>query len=259
MLLGLSGAGKSSSGNTILGSERFEFSCDFAAVTTECAAESVMVEGRRVTVIDTPGFSDEVLSSRELCEELMKVPLMASPGPHALIFVVKLDRLSEADCALLERLPKLFGSDASKYSMVLFTHGDKLKKKSVEDLMQSNSHVSKLVSLCANRYCVFDNEKRENKLQVRSLLDKIDEMVTANEGQYYTSDNMKTFERYIRTKDKSSSGQFVPVNPKSSHHDDEKPKKMRWFEEVLEAFLNFVEELIELIRSYAKGMRYHSF
>lgn len=120
--------------------------------------------------------------------------------------------------------------------------------------MQSNSHVSKLVSLCANRYCVFDNEKRENKLQVRSLLDKIDEMVTANEGQYYTSDNMKTFERYIRTKDKSSSGQFVPVNPESSHHDDEKPKKMR-FEEVL----NFVKELIELIRSYAKGTRYHSF
>lgn len=243
MLLGLSGAGKSSSGNTILGSERFESSCDFAAVTTKCAAESVMVEGRRVTVIDNPGFSDEVLSNHELCEELMKVPLMASPGPHALIFVVKLDRLSEADCALLEQLPKLFGSDASKYSMVLFTHGDKLKKKSVEDLMQSNSHISKLVSLCANRYCVFDNEKRENKLQVRNLLDKIDEMVTANEGQYYTSDNMETFEH-----DKSSSGQLVPVNPKSSHHGDEKPKKMRWFEEVL----NFVKELLELIRSILK-------
>lgn len=150
VLLGLSGAGKSSSGNTILGPERIESSSDFKAVTTKCAAESVKVEVRRVTVIDTPGFSDEVLSSRELCEELMKVPLMASPGPHALIFVVKLDRLSEADCALLKQLPKLFGSDALKYSMVLFTHGDKLKKKSVEDLMQSNSHVSKLVFLCAN-------------------------------------------------------------------------------------------------------------
>lgn len=199
MLFGLPGAGKSSSGNTILGSKKFESSCNFSAVTTECAAKSVMVEGRHVTVIDTPGISNEVMSSRELFEELMKVTVMASPGPHAFIFVVQLGRFTEADCALLEKLSKFFGSDASKYSMVLFTHGDKLKGNPIQDLMQSDSHVSKLLSLCANRYCVFDNEKIENRLQVRSLLDKIDEMVTANEEKYYTSDEVKIFERYVRS------------------------------------------------------------
>lgn len=199
VLFGLPGAGKSSSGNTILGSKTFKSSCNFSAVTTKCAAESVMVEGRHVTVIDAPGISNEVMSNRELFEELMKLTVMASPGPHAFIFVVQLGRFSEADCALLEKLSKFFGSDASKYSMVLFTHGDKLKGNPVQDLMQSNSHVSKLLSLCANRYCVFDNEKRENRLQVRSLLDKIDEMVTANKEKYYTSDEVKIFERYVRS------------------------------------------------------------
>ncbi|XP_030294103.1 GTPase IMAP family member 8-like isoform X2 [Sparus aurata] len=201
VLLGLPGAGKSSSGNTILGSKKFRPGCDFHSVTPETVSESATVEGRRVTVVDTPGFTDEVLTPEQLFKEIMKSIVEASPGPHAFVVVVRIGRITERDIKLFELLPKLFDSDvcdAHQYSMVLFTHGDELEGRSIDDLIQSNRHVSALVSMCGGRYCVFDNKAKRNREQVRHFLDKIDEMVTANVGQHFTSDLFRMADTFIK-------------------------------------------------------------
>uniref|UniRef100_A0A8K9XDM2 AIG1-type G domain-containing protein n=1 Tax=Oncorhynchus mykiss TaxID=8022 RepID=A0A8K9XDM2_ONCMY len=62
VLLGRSGVGKSASGNNILDlrvSEQFKSDCGFGSVTTHSEAKTATVAGREVTVIDTPGLSDE--------------------------------------------------------------------------------------------------------------------------------------------------------------------------------------------------------
>ncbi|XP_032364746.1 GTPase IMAP family member 6 [Etheostoma spectabile] len=191
VLLGLPGSGKSSSGSTILGSEWFESVAGFNAGTTETASKSARVEGFWVQVVDTPGFTGQVLAPRKLFEEIMKAVVEASPGPHAFLIVVRFDRISEADIKLFKMLPKLFTGEASKYMMVLFTHGDALRGRSMDGLIRSNQHVSALVSRCGGRFCVFDNTKKGNRVQVRDLLDKIDQMVEANGGEHYTSDVFK--------------------------------------------------------------------
>ncbi|XP_032364629.1 GTPase IMAP family member 7 isoform X1 [Etheostoma spectabile] len=191
VLLGLPGRGKSSSGNTILGSERFESVSGFEAGTTETSSKSARVEGRRVQVVDTPGFTGQVLSPRKLFEEIMKAVVEASPGPHAFIIVVRFDRISEADIKLFKILPKLFSRDASKHMMVLFTHGDALSGRSMDGLIWSNQHVSALVSMCGGGFSVFDNTKKGNRVQVRDLLDKIDQMVKTNGGGHYTDEMFK--------------------------------------------------------------------
>lgn len=192
VLLGLPGVGKSSSGNTILGlqtqSDRFKSDCDFTSVTRETVSKSAQVEGRRVTVVDTPGITGEGWAPKKLFEQIMKSIEAAAPGPHAFIFVVKLDRISKADEKLFELLPKLFDRDAPKYSMVLFTHGDKLEGGNIDAKIRGSSAVLTLVSKCGNRFCVFNNRQTGNRLQVRHLLDKISEMVAANDGGHYTSD-----------------------------------------------------------------------
>uniref|UniRef100_UPI003AAC0B3F GTPase IMAP family member 1-like n=1 Tax=Centroberyx gerrardi TaxID=166262 RepID=UPI003AAC0B3F len=188
VLLGLSGVGKSASGNTILGSCKFETNCDFGPVSTECVAESAMVEGHQVTVVDTPGFTDEVLSPKELYTEIMKMLVESNPGPHAFVFVVRIGRISKQDIKLFDLLPKLFNNDALKHAMVLFTGGDKLRGQSIHQKIQANSSVSELVAKCGGRYCVFDNTERGGRQQVKNLLDKIDDMITANGGLHYTSD-----------------------------------------------------------------------
>ncbi|XP_031174975.1 GTPase IMAP family member 8-like [Sander lucioperca] len=188
VLLGLPGGGKSSSGNTILGSERFESVSGFDSVRTETVSKSATTEGRRVTVVDTPGITDEVLTLEQLFGEIMKWIVVANPGPHAFVIVVRIGSVSAADIKVFEMLQKLFGSDARKYAMVLFTHGDELKGLSIDQKILANRHVSDLVSMCGGRFCVFDNTKRGNRVQVRDLLDKIDQMVTDNGGQNYTDE-----------------------------------------------------------------------
>ncbi|TDH05349.1 hypothetical protein EPR50_G00143730 [Perca flavescens] len=195
VLLSRPGAGKSSSGNTILGSERFKSRADFNSVSAETISESAVVEGRQVTVVDTPGITDEVLSPKQLFYEIMKSVVEASPGPHAFVIVVRIGRITGADISLFEMLQKLFGKDAPKYTTVLFTHGDELKGESIEGLINAHKRVSELVSMCGGRFCVFDNTKRGNRVQVRDLLDKIDQMVTDN-GEHYTSQMFRDIQTF---------------------------------------------------------------
>ncbi|XP_045887849.1 GTPase IMAP family member 8-like [Micropterus dolomieu] len=208
VLLGRPGGGKSSSGNTILGSQKFTSGCGFDPVSTETVSGSATVEGRQVTVVDTPGFTDEVLSPEQLYLELMKSIVEASPGPHAFIIVVRLGRITAADVKLFELLPKLFDRDALQYSMVLFTHGDQLGGRSIDQEIQSNIDVKNLVSMCGGRFCVFNNKGSRSREQVRKFLNTVDEMVTANGGQHYTNDMFRMAETFFKEQRNLTSSSF---------------------------------------------------
>ncbi|XP_049447884.1 GTPase IMAP family member 1-like [Epinephelus fuscoguttatus] len=197
VLLGLPGGGKSSSGNTILGSHQFESGCDFDSVSTETVCKSAEVEGRRVTVVDTPGFTDEVLTPEQLYLEIMRSIVEAQPGPHAFVIVVKIGRVSRTDSALLHMLPQLFDNNVQNYAMVLFTHGDELGGQSIGQKIQSSSCVKDLVSMCADRFCVFDNKGRRSRRQVQTFMKIIDEMVSVNGGEHYTSDMFKMANTFV--------------------------------------------------------------
>uniref|UniRef100_A0A0E9QL08 AIG1-type G domain-containing protein n=1 Tax=Anguilla anguilla TaxID=7936 RepID=A0A0E9QL08_ANGAN len=54
---------------------------------------------------------------------------LCDPGPHAFLLAVQLGRFTQQDKRVMETLQELFPEGVNQRTMVLFTYGDKLKKK----------------------------------------------------------------------------------------------------------------------------------
>uniref|UniRef100_UPI0037E7FA6F GTPase IMAP family member 8-like n=1 Tax=Semicossyphus pulcher TaxID=241346 RepID=UPI0037E7FA6F len=190
ILIGSRWAGKSWSGNTIITRDRFE--CGRTR-TAQSEVRHVEVEGRNLVVVDAPGWKSSHVASETPQGEKQRFKLNVSkcpPGPHVFLLVIPID---SAFCAeqrrIVEERMKLLGKRVWKYTMVLFTCGDYLGKKTIEQHIESEGDALRwVIERCRNRYHVFNNKKRSNSSQVRQLLEKIDEMVWYNNSSYYEVD-----------------------------------------------------------------------
>lgn len=83
------------------------------------------IDGREVTVVETPDLLGTTLGVRHRAQETLRSIQLASPGPHAFLLVLptnyldKIDQISAHDVLL--RLLNLVGEDAANYVLVVFT------------------------------------------------------------------------------------------------------------------------------------------
>ncbi|KAI1882382.1 hypothetical protein AGOR_G00250110 [Albula goreensis] len=181
VLLGGRWAGKSSTGNTILAREEFKTKSH----TTECVKKQGAVAGRQVTVVDTPGWHrryDTGATPEEVKQEIVRSVSLFPAEPHALLLVIDVGYLfTETDRRAVEEHLELLGDRSWRHTIVLFTWGDSLIDRSIEQHIESWMALQQLVDKCGNRYHVLDNRNRTDGTQVTKLLQKIDEMVAGND------------------------------------------------------------------------------
>nr|XP_046272359.1 GTPase IMAP family member 8-like isoform X2 [Scatophagus argus] len=189
VMVGAQWSAKSSAGNTILGKQAFAVQTTDRRTTEYCEISHGVVANRKLTVVDSPGwFYNETL--RDTCEmdklEIQSSMHLCPPGPHVVLLVVGLASAFNASYQqTVQEHMSLFTDDIWKHTIVLFTRGDWLGVKTVEERIESEKGLQWLVTKCGNMYHVLDNVNQRDETQVVELLEKIGEMWAGKKDPHF--------------------------------------------------------------------------
>ena len=179
--IGVTGVGKSTLGNFLLGKDAFKVGSGFESVTEKAEVDCSAVNDQHMCIVDTPGFGDtrRMLTKNTEAEnlasdaahfivELSKTMLMTQHGINAFFVVVRADNRDLSGTKKLLDLLDILGNYWN-HSILVVNRGKEFDKASeerqyaiFEAMLQSPSCPDVLQALMekvSNRYVIIEPEE----------------------------------------------------------------------------------------------------
>ncbi|KAG9274542.1 hypothetical protein AMEX_G11473 [Astyanax mexicanus] len=159
VVIGCHYAGKNEVGNAILQEKVFTKWGIFLNSQVQNERE---IHNKKITLIRVPGWNGDLHASvnkqQKIREEIVNsVMSKFNKGPHAVLLALDVD--STITDTTINTLENLLTKEVWDHTIVIFTHGEKLKHITIHDKIRAN-HLDNFMKRCGKRYYVLQKNTR---------------------------------------------------------------------------------------------------